>query len=61
MENKKHIKVFKRTGFIQDREIVRQRSTTESRRDDTLSIHCAVPAGHFIADTKLLQVFFIIP
>ena len=30
--------VFKRTGFIQGREIM-------SRRDDTLSSHCAVPAG----------------
>ena len=33
--------VFKRTGFIQSREIM-------SRRDDTLSSHCAVPAGLFI-------------
>ena len=37
--------VFKRTGFIQSRELLRQRSATESRRDDTLSPHCAVPAG----------------
>ena len=28
--------VFKRTGFIQSRELLRQRSATESRRDDIL-------------------------
>ena len=36
MKNKKHIMVFKRTGFIQSRELLRQRSAIESRRDDIL-------------------------
>jgi len=65
MKNKQHIKVFKRTGFIQGRETVRQRSATESRRDGTTPSPlgegwggaCAVPTGQFAVDKRLLQVF----
>jgi hypothetical protein len=73
MKNKKHIMVFKRTGFIQSRDAMHCVSTksrrdgtlltvdfnlrknqhdeyaAKSRRDDTLSSHCAVPAGLWIA------------